>query len=52
MSGPLGHEQHPLDVWRQSFAPSITGLGVSSGHFVAEENPGATLEALQEFLRS
>ncbi|MBF9234914.1 alpha/beta hydrolase [Microvirga alba] len=50
VSGPIGHGQHPLDVWRQSFAPGISGVGISSGHFVAEEAPGATLEALQGFL--
>ncbi|MGO4572980.1 alpha/beta fold hydrolase [Microvirga sp. 2TAF3] len=51
VSGTSGHEQHPLDIWRNTFAPGIKGEGVSSGHFVAEEAPGATLEALQEFLR-
>jgi haloacetate dehalogenase len=52
VSGPVGHAEHPLDVWRESFAPKIRGTGVTSGHFVAEENPGATLEALQAFLAS
>ncbi len=52
VSGPVGHAQHPLDIWRQSFAPNAHGVGVTSGHFVAEENPSATLEALQEFLQS
>ena len=41
----------PLEVWRRTFAPKVTGIGVTSGHFVAEENPGATLEALQAFLK-
>lgn len=50
VSGPVGHEQQPLEIWRKSFAPKAHGAGISSGHFVAEENPGATLEALQEFL--
>jgi len=52
VSGPVGHAQHPLDVWRESFAPRITGLGVTSGHFVAEENPSATLEAMRAFLQA
>jgi haloacetate dehalogenase len=42
----------PLDVWRSSFAPQVTGAAVSSGHFVAEENPTETLAALEDFLRS
>jgi haloacetate dehalogenase len=52
VSGPTGHAQKPLDIWRRSFAPNAHGIGVTSGHFVAEENPSATLEALQAFLRS
>ncbi|WP_230533184.1 alpha/beta fold hydrolase [Microvirga roseola] len=51
VSGPVGQAQPPLDIWRRSFAPHITGIGVTSGHFVAEEHPSATLEALQAFLR-
>lgn len=50
VSGTSGENQHPLDIWRSTFAPDITGVGVSSGHFVAEEMPGATLAALREFL--
>jgi haloacetate dehalogenase len=50
VSGTSGEATPPLDVWRRTFAPDITGIGVSSGHFVAEENPGATLEALRAFL--
>lgn len=40
----------PLDIWRMSFAPDASGTEVDSGHFVAEENPAATLAALQSFL--
>ncbi|MBZ6076089.1 alpha/beta fold hydrolase [Microvirga puerhi] len=50
VSGTSGEEQHPLDIWRSTFAPGIRGVGISSGHFMAEEEPGATLTALQEFL--
>ncbi|RDI57893.1 alpha/beta hydrolase [Microvirga subterranea] len=52
VSGPVGQAEHPLDVWRTSLAPKIHGTGITSGHFVAEENPSATLEALQAFLQS
>ncbi|PVE26345.1 alpha/beta hydrolase [Microvirga sp. KLBC 81] len=52
VSGPVGHAQHPLEIWQRSFAPNAHGMGVTSGHFVAEENPSATLEALQAFLQS
>jgi haloacetate dehalogenase len=40
----------PLDVWRETFAPGITGGKVPSGHFVAEEAPDATLALLRPFL--
>ena len=39
----------PLDLWRD-FAPEATGQSIRSGHFLAEENPEATLDALLEFL--
>jgi haloacetate dehalogenase len=42
--------QAPLDVWRETFAPGITGGQVPSGHFVAEEAPDATLGLLRPFL--
>ncbi len=48
--GTSGDGEPPLDIWRRTFAPEITGTGVTSGHFVAEENPAATLDALQGFL--
>jgi haloacetate dehalogenase len=37
-------------VWRRSFAPQAQGVQVDSGHFLAEENPQATIDALMEFL--
>jgi haloacetate dehalogenase len=52
VSGTSGDAEPPLEIWRRSFAPKVTGIGVSSGHFVAEENPGATLEALRRFLEA
>jgi haloacetate dehalogenase len=38
----------PLEVW-QRWAENVTGLAVDAGHFVAEENPEATLLALTDF---
>jgi len=40
----------PLDLWRTSFAPDAQGRAISCGHFLPEENPAETLEALQKFL--
>ncbi len=44
-------QEAPLNTWRRTFAPDATGVEIDSGHFMAEENPEATLAALQEFLR-
>lgn len=40
-----GAEAKPLTVWKR-WGTDVTGLGIDSGHFVAEENPSATLDAL------
>lgn len=40
-----------LEAWRGSFAPQAVGGTVSSGHFVAEENPDAVLAMLEPFLK-
>jgi haloacetate dehalogenase len=46
----LPTREAPGDVWRRSFAPRAEGEIVPSGHFLAEENAGATLQALTAFL--
>ena len=40
---------NPLDVWR-TWCTNVDGAVVKSGHFLAEENPKATLAALVPFL--
>jgi haloacetate dehalogenase len=39
----------PLSTWRK-WCADVTGAGIDSGHFVAEENPAATLAHLLPFL--
>ncbi len=39
----------PLSIWRE-WCPNVMGAGIDSGHFVAEENPAATLAHLLPFL--
>jgi haloacetate dehalogenase len=39
----------PLDIWR-AWCTNVSGAAVSSGHFLAEENPKETLAALIPFL--
>ena len=49
-----GHRPGPVDVWRPLAAePGLVTGGVitGAGHFLAEENHGDTLAALQTFLR-
>ena len=38
----------PLAAWRE-FAPHATGEAIDSGHFLTDENPAATLAALEKF---
>ena len=45
-----GASETPDAVWRRTFAPQATGLKLDSGHFHAEENAPATIDALQAFL--
>ncbi len=45
-----GGSETPLAAWQRSFAPQATGKAVVAGHFVAEENPEAVLDALRPFL--
>ena len=40
----------PVQVWRRTFAPQAVGQSIDAGHFLAEENPAATLTALLAFL--
>lgn len=41
--------ESPLAIWHE-WCESVEGHGIDSGHFVAEENPAATLDALLPFL--
>jgi haloacetate dehalogenase len=41
----------PLDIWRP-WCTTLTGATVTSGHFLAEENPADTLAALVPFLQA
>ena len=42
----------PLAVWHRTFAPQATGTTLSCGHFVAEEDPQATLAEMLTFFRA
>jgi haloacetate dehalogenase len=44
-----GGDASTLDVWRQ-WAHNVQGQPIAGGHFLPEENPEATLEALLAFL--
>jgi haloacetate dehalogenase len=38
----------PLDTWKQ-WATNVDGMPVDSGHFLTEENPDVTAQALRAF---
>jgi haloacetate dehalogenase len=38
----------PLDTWRLR-ASDVSGAPIDAGHFLPEENPGATADALLAF---
>ncbi len=47
---PTGKRPPLLDAWRPWVAGPLTGRPVRSGHFLAEENPQATIAELDGFL--
>lgn len=47
--GIPGETGTPLDIWK-AWCADVEGAGIDSGHFVVEENPQATRDALLPFL--
>jgi haloacetate dehalogenase len=47
----VGRIYDPVAVW-QDYALDVAGRGVPSGHFLPEEAPQETLDALLEFFSS
>ena len=47
-AGIASSASSPLDTWRR-WATNVSGHAIDSGHFLAEENPQATAEALLKF---
>jgi haloacetate dehalogenase len=45
-----GFAETPLATWRRTFAPQATGIGFDCGHFLNEEKPRETVEALAAHL--
>jgi len=50
-AGIPSETEGPLQAWRE-WCAQVEGQPIDSGHFLAEENPEATLAALLPFLRS
>ena len=50
-AGIPSETEGPLETWRE-WCDSVEGHGIDSGHFMAEENPQATLAALLPFLET
>jgi haloacetate dehalogenase len=47
--GKIGHWYDPLAIWRQYAGASVTGTPMPSGHYIAEEAPGETVEQFRRF---
>lgn len=47
--GIIGRLYDPVEVWR-NWPDAVEGRAIESGHYLAEENPAATLAALEPFL--
>jgi haloacetate dehalogenase len=41
----------PLSLWRAQCVGEVSGYPLDCGHFIAEECPRETAQALREFLR-
>jgi haloacetate dehalogenase len=50
--GDAANAETPPAIWKRSFAPDVADIKVSSGHFIPEEAPEATVAALLPFLRA
>lgn len=46
----VGVVSNTLETWRR-WCDQVEGMPIESGHFLAEENPAATLAAIRPFLR-
>lgn len=44
-----GKPERAIDAWKRTFGPKAEGVSIASGHFLAEEQPEATLAALRRF---
>ena len=49
-TGYVGRTQNVLEVWRE-YATNVRGFSLPAGHFLAEELPDATYEAIVGFLQ-
>ncbi len=47
--GKVGGWYDPVAIWRDYCAAEVTGAGIDSGHFLAEEAPTAVIEELERF---
>ena len=47
--GIIGRLYDPIAVWRD-WADAVEGRAIEISHYLAEENPAATLAALEPFL--
>jgi len=47
--GKIGKWYEPLAVWRDYADGPVDGHALDTGHYLAEEAPGATVDAFEDF---
>lgn len=51
-AGTVGRHGRPMETWSEWCEGGLEGKAIDAGHFVVEENPAATLEALLRFFQT
>ena len=47
--GVVGKQFKPIEIWQKYSKKKVTGIAISSGHFIPEENPKDTINQLKKF---
>jgi len=47
--GVVGRQFKPIELWQKYSKKKVTGIAISSGHFIPEENPKDTINQLKKF---
>ena len=48
--GKIGQWYEPLSIWKDYCHKEVTGYGINTGHYLAEENPEEIIKNINNFL--